>query len=178
MKEEQLEQLKIIETNQLYQFLANLDLGLLNIYSKNINRFYNCIEEETIEDKEKVWKELTEYLYCDINDSLKLHIGMNDINMEYYYYKYSKGDFDEKVEEESFKADFVKSTIPVIFNKSDFEDIDKLYNSTEKYRRFEYETLGSEVDVYNNTWIFSQSYLYKLVNMSTLLFWRNAYEYF
>ena len=47
MKEEQL---KIIETNQLYQFLANLDLGLLNIYSKNIYRFYKGIEEEIIED--------------------------------------------------------------------------------------------------------------------------------
>ena len=150
MKEEQLEQLKIIETNQLYQFLANLDLGLLNIYSKNIYRFYNCIEEEIIEDKEKVWNKLTEYLYCDINDSLKLHIGMNDINMEYYYYKYNKGDYDEKVEEESFKADYVRSTIPVIFNKSDFEDIDKMYNSTQRYRRFEFEALGTKADIYRN----------------------------
>ena len=40
MKEEQLEQFKIAEINQLYQFLANLDQSILNVFSKNIRSFY------------------------------------------------------------------------------------------------------------------------------------------
>ena len=40
MKEKQLEQLKISEINQLYQFLANLNQSILNVFSKNICIFY------------------------------------------------------------------------------------------------------------------------------------------
>ena len=58
MKEEQLEQFKIAEINQFYQFLANLDQSILNVFSKNIRRFYINIEEETFDNKEKLWAKL------------------------------------------------------------------------------------------------------------------------
>ena len=93
-------------------------------------------------------------LYSDIKNSLKLHIGRNNNYTEYKYYMYSKGDFDEKVEKESFKADFVESIIPVIFHKSDFEDIDKMYNSTQRYRRFEFDFCFSKcyTEKHNSNW--------------------------
>ena len=177
MKEKQLEQLKISEMNQLYQFLANLNLDLLNIFSENIYRFYRLIEEETfLFDKKTTWERLEDYLYNKIDIGLDVHINMNNRDMGFKYYKFSKGNIDEEIEKETFETNFVRSTIPVIFNKSDFEDIDQMCISTQRYRRYEFEALGHKAELYSNTF---KNHGYKFMidmNIWLIAIYRNAID--
>lgn len=167
MKEEQLEQFKIVEINQLYQFLANLDQSILNVFSKNIRSFYIYIEEKTFDNKEKVWEELQNCLYSGIGMCLDVHLFHNAIEMERIYKHHINGEADEETEKESFKAEYVESIIPIIFNKSDFEDIDKMYKRTERYRRFEFEASGSKASLYSES--FKKNGYKFMIDMNTWL---------
>ena len=181
MKEEQLEQFKIAEINQLYQFLANLDQSILNVFSKNIRSFYIYIEEKTFDNKEKLWEELQNCIYRGIDMYLDMQLFHNAIEMERIYENHINGKADEETEKESFKAEYAESIIPIIFNKSDFEDIDKMYNSTQRYRRYEFEASGSKASLYSesfkkngykfmidmNTWLISiyKNAIYKIIEL-------------
>ena len=167
MKEEQLEQFKIAEINQLYQFLANLDQSILNVFSKNIRRFYINIEEETFDNKEKVWEELQNCLYSGIDMCLDVHLFHNAIEMERIYKNHIKGEADEETEKESFKAEYTESIIPVAFNKSDFEDIDNMNKRTERYRRFEFEASGPKASLYSES--FKKNGYKFMIDMNTWL---------
>ena len=176
MKEEQLEQFKIAEINQFYQFLANLDQSILNVFSKNIRRFYINIEEETFDNKEKLWEKLQNYLYSDIGMYLDMHLFHNTIEMERIYENHINGEAGEETEKESFKAEYTESIIPVKFNKSDFEDIDNMNKRTERYRRFEFEASGSKAELYSNT--FNNHGFIFMIEMNTWLisFYTNAID--
>ena len=167
MKEEQLEQFKIAEINQLYQFLANLDQSILNVFSKNIRSFYIYIEEKSFDNKEKLWEELQNCLYRGIDMYLDMHLSHNAIEMERIYENHINGEADEETEKESFKAEYAESIIPIIFNKSDFEDIDNMNKRTERYRRFEFEASGPKASLYSES--FKKNGYKFMIDMNTWL---------
>ena len=98
---------------------------------------------------------------------LDMQLFHNAIGMERIYKNHINGEADEETEKESFKAEYVESIIPIIFNKSDFEDIDKMYKRTERYRKFEFEASGSKASLYSES--FKKNGYKFMIDMNTWL---------
>ena len=82
---------------------------------------------------------------------LDMHLSHNAIEMERIYENHINREAGEETEKKSFKDEYTESIIPIIFNKSDFEDIDNMNKRTERYRRFEFEASGPKAELYSNT---------------------------
>ncbi len=128
---------------------------------------YIYIEEKTFDNKEKLWEELQNCLYRGIDMYLDMHLSHNAIEMERIYENHINGEADEETEKESFKAEYAESIIPIIFNKSDFEDIDNMNKRTERYRRYEFEASGSKASLYSES--FKKNGYKFMIDMNTWL---------
>ena len=181
MTEEKIEQFKIEATNQIYQFLANLDQNILNIFSNYTSNFYSWIKDEEITDEAGLLEGINDF-YCDLYDDLESQLTVNSNKMINIYEKHREGVTEQQEEKTSFESSNISRSYTndfFILSKDAFLDLEKFKASTKDYKTREdertaqtnykvsYKQLCPEIEVYNDI-IEKYGYNY-IINMNKWL---------
>lgn len=165
MTEEQKEQFKIEATNQIYQFLANLDQNIINILSTYISQLYCLIEEEKDITCEDDLEGVMSDFYSDLYDDLESQLTVCSNKMINIYEMHREGVTEQQEEKTSFESSNISRSYTNDFftlSKDDFLDLEKFKTSTKDYKTREdertaqtnykvsYKELCPEIDKYND----------------------------